>query len=306
MEKILITGSAGLLGGFLKGRLKNANCFGLDNIGSVTTDLVGDIRDFKKLANILDRIKPTVIINAAAIKDLVVCERNQLLAWETNVNPVVFLSDYCSRKNIFLIQMSSDLVFNGNKGNYKEDDTPVPINWYGATKAAAESCMFNGGSSGAICRTSQILGPLLPKDSKFLQVAIRNGDLTNQSLLPYYIHRRLLLNKTVSASKNFTSTPTPLPLLLEGLEKVIKKRARGIFHLSGDRQLSRYDVALFIAQKYKLNKRLIKSTLDATSPWRPRLATLSSVKTKKFLDIKKWSVDVLDYLIQQIDASQRI
>jgi len=74
----------------------------------------------------------------AAIGDLDLCEKNKILAWKTVVEPSIEIASIVTRINCFLIYLSTDYVFEGEKGNYKEYDVPSPINYYGFTKLLGE------------------------------------------------------------------------------------------------------------------------------------------------------------------------
>lgn len=298
-NEIIITGSSGIIGSFLKKDLgKKFKVLGIDKIPSPFTDIVLDINNFDILENILKKERPNIIINTVAIKDLIECNLDTRRAWDTNVGISEFLADYAFRNNAFFVQVSSDVVFDGKKGNYSESDIPSPINWYGATKFAAELIIQEKIKNSAICRTAQVFGPLSEVNMKELAECKKTGVLTNQSLFPYFVIERLRLGKTVLAPKNISS-PTPVSLLSFFIKKIIEHNITGILHTAGDRKISRYKLALEIAKEFDLPCSLIKEKNDATSYLRPVDVSLNTRKIRKLIKysesdfgmincIKKW------------------
>lgn len=120
--KLLVTGAKGLLGTTL------ANY--LDFVGIDISDC--DIRDFKQVERIFKKVKPDLTVHLAAIVDAT--DKDKKLAWGTNVVGTENVA-LCSKK---LLYISSDYVFDGEQGNYKEDDIPNPQSFYGTTKLLGE------------------------------------------------------------------------------------------------------------------------------------------------------------------------
>jgi dTDP-4-dehydrorhamnose reductase len=77
-------------------------------------------------------------VHAAALTDVDKCEVDKDLAWKINVNGTENIAESCKKRHAFLIYLSTDYVFNGEKGAYKETDKPDPVSNYGLTKLAAE------------------------------------------------------------------------------------------------------------------------------------------------------------------------
>ena len=94
-----------------------------------------DILDRKNLQEVIHLCSPDILINLAALTDVDLCEKNQFLAHEINTKGV---NNICDVFNGKIIQISTDYVFNGEKGPYSEDDQVEPLSVYGATKLEAE------------------------------------------------------------------------------------------------------------------------------------------------------------------------
>lgn len=298
-KKVIITGSSGLIGSFLKKDfIQEFRVLGIDKKSSPSTDVILNLKKTDVLGNILDKERPDVIVNAAAVKDLIGCQNNTRDAWDINVGITDFLADYAGRNGTFFVQISSDMIFDGRKGNYLELNEPSPINWYGATKYAAELLTQEKARKFAICRTAQVFGPLTKKDIKDLTVCKKTGILTNQSLFPYFVIGRLRSGKIVFAPKNISS-PTPVSLLSLFLKRIIEHNMIGIFHTVGAKKFNRYKLALGIAKEFNLPNSLIIAKDDPTSYLRPKDVSLDSKKIRQLIEyphaaynvikcIKKW------------------
>lgn len=135
--KVALIGSNGLLGSAIKNELLKLNieCLFLMH------------NNFQIEKNnsyvILDQFKPNIIINTAAYLGVEPCETNPMKAFEINTVGVASLARYCEDSSIVLVQISTDGVFDGNRGNYTENDKPEPINIYGLSKYNAEQLVGN-------------------------------------------------------------------------------------------------------------------------------------------------------------------
>jgi len=127
---IVVVGGTGILGTELK---------------KVDNDIIGlssqyDIYDFKKLQNKLLEIKPEIIINCAIIKSQKVDE-NPIESIDVNIIGTCNLSKFCIINNIRLVYISTDYVYDGKSGNFKETDPLNPVNNYAWTKLSAEGAV---------------------------------------------------------------------------------------------------------------------------------------------------------------------
>ena len=140
--KLLITGASGLYGSKLaqlalaKGiEVYSSDIQSLSVYGNfVKLDISGKVQVEQAFKN----IKPDVVVHAASLTDVDKCETNKELAWKVNVEGTKNIVEAAHSAGSFLIYISTDYVFSGQKGNYKETDKPDPINYYGLTKLKAE------------------------------------------------------------------------------------------------------------------------------------------------------------------------
>ena len=143
--KILITGASGLLGTKLCEIALRRN-HEVYSAYSQHRPLHGtpvelNILDLKAEQQILDKIKPQGVVHAAALTDVDKCEMEKELAWKTNVEATTNLVQLCKEHDAYLVYVSTDYVFNGEKGTYKEMDDPAPIHHYELTKLKGEEAV---------------------------------------------------------------------------------------------------------------------------------------------------------------------
>jgi dTDP-4-dehydrorhamnose reductase len=158
MERTLIIGGSGLLGSVLIDYFPDA-FYTYNNTKIEKNNAYKlNILDTESIKFLLEKLYPKIIIVTAALTDVDKCEIDSELAYNINAKPFYIITDYIKKVNGRLIQISTDYVFSGKKGNYKEDDLRYPINIYGKTKMQAEDIIIGSGIDYTIIRTSGIFG----------------------------------------------------------------------------------------------------------------------------------------------------
>ncbi len=118
-----------------------------------------DITDKNRLNRVLERISPSVVINAAAYTHVDRAENESDLAYAVNTNGPAYLARYCADKRLALIHISTDYVFDGTQDRpYKESDPIAPLGIYGHSKAQGESAVRSTLANHIIVRTSWLYG----------------------------------------------------------------------------------------------------------------------------------------------------
>lgn len=134
-----------------------------------------DLSDPAAVAALVDKEKPTVVINSAAMTNVDVCETERGLARTVNAEAAGAMARACTDCGARLIQISTDYVFSGKATEpYEEDAAPDPISWYGQTKLEGEELVLAAGERHAVVRVSWVFGP--DRDSfvdKALQSSLR-------------------------------------------------------------------------------------------------------------------------------------
>lgn len=138
-KKILLTGGSGRLGFNIRKLIK---CDASDesifiNPSNLTpAEIELDIRDYKKCLRVIKKYKPDIIIHCAAWTDVLGAEKNKKECWDTNV--IGTQNMVRAARGRRFIYISTEYVFDGERGNYKETDTPNPVNFYSLTKLVGE------------------------------------------------------------------------------------------------------------------------------------------------------------------------
>jgi len=242
--KILITGSNGLLGQKLlhklrqdfsveliatskgENRVSNKDCYTYFDL---------DITDNDAIAKLISREKPQVVINTAGMTNVDLCEDEKQDCDALNVEAVRHLADACEKIDSHLIQISTDFIFDGEDGPYKEEDEPNPLSYYGLSKLKSEQVLQAHSVKWTILRTIIVfgVGEKLIKGNIVLWAkgALEKGDPLN------------IIDDQFRA-----------PTLAEDLADICilaaKKKAFGVFNASGKDIMSIYEIVLRIAKHY--------------------------------------------------------
>lgn len=275
--KLLITGASGLYGSKLA-RLALAKGIEVYSSDIQSLSVYGnfvklDISGREAVEESFKAIKPDVVVHAATLTDVDKCETNKELAWKVNVDGTKNIAEAAKSAGSFLIYISTDYVFSGEKGSYKETEVPDPINYYGLTKLKAEEIVQTQPEY-FIARPSVIYGST-PAAGKvnfalWLIETLRKGE-----------HVKIVTDQW--------NTPTLNSNLAEMTLEVIERRLTGIYHLCGATRVSRFEFAEKIADTFSLDKSLIDKVLSSQFTWpakRPMDSSLDTSKAQKTLQNK--------------------
>jgi len=276
--KILITGGSGLLGGkvaelaqargyeVFSGYAHNAPGFGR----AVKFNLL----DGPAISETIVRLKPEIIIHSAALTDVDRCEREKELAYKINVEGMRIVSEASKRAGSFLIYISTDYIFDGIRGMYKEGDDPHPLNYYGLTKLLGEEFC-----DGCIARSCVIYGSR-PSSGK-----------VNFAL---WIINSLRSNQPIDVVTDQFITPTLNSNLAAMVLEAGERHLDGTYHLTGASRISRYDFARTVARMLDLDLSLISPCRMEDMKWaaeRPKDSSLDTSKAAKNLKEKPLSIE---------------
>jgi dTDP-4-dehydrorhamnose reductase len=231
-----------------------------------------DILDFPKLKNTVLDYAPDVIINAAGYTKVDLAEEERSDCWKLNVDLVNRLSRFAAILDSHLIHLSSDYIFDGNNGPYSENANPSPTNFYGKSKLAAENILISADINKTIVRTNFLYG--LSSIGKLTFVDLILNALFSEA-------RPVVVN-------SFYSNPVLTTDIAFGIRHIIEKEYTGIINFAGPDYLSRYQIALKVAEVFSLDSSLITpveiSDLSLLAP-RPIRAGLLTSKAVKDLGI---------------------
>ena len=256
MRKVLITGVNGLLGQklfFLLSKQKQVELLatgrGPDRIncnGVKYIDL--DLTERNTVRHVILKLEPTHIIHAAAMTQVDLCETNKEQCWQNNVLASENLIEAAKEVNAYFQYISTDFVFDGAGGPYREEDAPNPINFYGKSKHAVEQFLATTDLTSSIVRTVLVYG--IAKD-------------ISRSNIVLWTKHKLEAGEKIRVVNDQWRSPTVVEDLALGCKLVLDQEAYGIFHISGKDYLTAYDIAMKTAEVFNLNQDLIAPT-DAT------------------------------------------
>ena len=172
MKLAWITGAGGLIGNYL---VQLAPRFAPHWRVRARTRGDFDLLDFEKVGREFNQDRPQLVVHCAAITSTVIAEKGPGLARRVNVEATKWLAELAA--DIQFVFFSSDLVFDGRKGNYVETDAPNPLHVYGETKAAAEEIVLKNPRH-LVVRTSLNAGVSRSGDRSFnerLRLALQSG-----------------------------------------------------------------------------------------------------------------------------------
>lgn len=235
--KILITGSKGQLGNELKDIINK----GYSEIGKVSEGIKNsqvfdldvdklDITDLKSVKNILNTIKPDVVINCAAATNVDGCESDEDFAFKVNALGPRNLAIVCEEIGARLVQVSTDYVFSGvGEKPLTEYDLTAPYSVYGKTKLLGENYVREFCSKYYIVRTAWLYGYV---GHNFV-----------------YTMRRLGKEKdSINVVNDQIGNPTHANDLAYHILKLIETDEYGVYHCTGKGECSWYDFAKMIIE----------------------------------------------------------
>jgi dTDP-4-dehydrorhamnose reductase len=249
--KVLITGANGFLGHYLVKQL-------LDKKMEVIATGKGPSRlPFSNLANFhyypmdftdpfsvhdaFEQIKPDVVVHAGAMSKPDDCEKEQWPAYQTNVEGTLNLLVNAEECKSFFVFVSTDFIFDGYTGMYREDDIPNPINFYGKTKLEAEEAVREYKFDWCIVRTVLVYGKPLSGRDNILSL----------------VKQKLEKEESYQVFDDQLRTPTYVEDLASAMVTIIEKRSTGVYHISGADPLTPYEMACTAAEYLQLDKSLI-------------------------------------------------
>jgi dTDP-4-dehydrorhamnose reductase len=277
MFKVAVIGASGLLGRALVDELAQqagwqvvATAFSRPGPNTVSLD----IRDAQAVEQFVEREAPDALVIAAAERRPDVCEHDPALARALNVDAVRTLAAAANRRGAWTLSISTDYVFDGAHPPYRHDAAPAPLNAYGHSKLEGERALSETTDLGCVLRLPLLYGPIV----SWAESAVT-------SLVP-----------AIAASANGTNGasgkaavmdawairyPTFTPDVAFVIRQMLERHARGdtirgIVQWSGDEPMTKYEIAIRLADALQLDAHLTpqRTPVDATP--RPHNCHLAS------------------------------
>ena len=275
MKKLLVTGGSGLIGGQVASKASGvwevyatcrSNPVDLPSVQSVLLRL----EDPNSIPKVIRQIRPDAVIHCAAWSDLDQCEHDRERAFQINAESTAVLAEVCAESNIRLIFTSSDMVFDGKKGNYAESDNPRPINVYGETKLLAEANIRSVCSNYVIVRVALVYG-----------IPVIRGNSFSEKIV-----NRFREGKSVPLFTDQFRTPVWVQTLADALMELSGHDYAGTLHIGGSEKVDRYTFGLTLAEigqfPLKLCRPVSMFDLPTTAP-RPQDTSFNISLAKKML-----------------------
>lgn len=264
-KTLLLTGATGFLGKRLAPGLAGAWTVlrasrGAKGPGAVPLDLL----DPDSVRRAFDRARPAAVVHAAAVAGPDDCERDPDLARRVNADATRQIAELCGRSGARLVHFSTDLVFDGEKGWYAEDDPVNPISVYGRTKLAAEEAALTAAPGACVLRVASVYGRPLGTRSCFIDE----------------LREALSRGRPISAFEDQWRTPTSGDRLHEAVLRVLADPdLEGVYHWGGADRATRYESALLFCRTFGFDEGLVRRSRmadkRAVAP-RPRDTSLDS------------------------------
>ncbi len=272
--KILILGYKGMLGNELVKVFKADN-----NLTLWDKDQV-DITKRNDVISKVGKLKPDVVINAAAYTAVDKAESEKDLAYKVNGCAVGFLSTICKEIDALFVHFSTDYVFDGESHiGYKEDHSYNPINMYGRSKALGEKMILDIKPRYYLIRTSWLFGKY---GKNFVETMIRLAEE----------------GKDLKIVNDQFGSPTYAKDLAEKVKELIEsEKPNGIYHITNSNYCNWYEFALKIFEfsGLKPNVKAVTSEEFVTPAKKP---TYSMLVNTKFSPMRPWENALKDYLVE--------
>ncbi|MSR12951.1 MAG: dTDP-4-dehydrorhamnose reductase [Gammaproteobacteria bacterium] len=197
-----------------------------------------DLSRPETLRALVERVRPDVIVNAAAYTAVDAAEQEEDLAYRINADGPAVLAEAARELNAWLVHYSTDYVFDGTRGPYSETDATRPLNAYGRTKRAGEEAIAAAGCKHVILRTSWVYGA---RGKNFLNTMLRLA--REQEVL------RVVDDQIGAPTWSRTIADVTAAILTRLDERRFSPDMSGIYHLASQGETSWYGFARLIIEE---------------------------------------------------------
>lgn len=270
--KLLVIGASGQVGGALM-RLtpKDWEAIGTYS-GKPKHSLVHlDVSSREEVFDLFEKIRPDAAILCAAFTNVDLCETEKEKADAVNIKGPLNVCDACIKYASKMVYISTDYVFDGENGPYREGDTPNPLGYYAWTKLEGERIT-------ALCPAHLIIRT----------TGVYSADPDSLNFVMQVI-KRLKAGETMRIPNDQYGSPTIADNLAEGIIALLMLGKTGIYNIAGSDFIDRYSFAILITEVFGLNKGLLQP-VDTPSlgqkAKRPLKAGLVVEKVEKEAGIK--------------------
>lgn len=288
--RILITGSNGLLGQKIVAQLvKRKIDFCATSLGENRNSACPqaqyvsmDITNEGEIEALFNAYLPTVVMNTAAMTNVDACEEDEVNCRKINVEAVAHLWTATQKVNGFFIHLSTDFVFDGENGPYKEDDARNPLSIYAKSKVDSEDILMNSRCDNwAILRTIIVFG---------------EGENLSRSNIVLWAKSVLEKGDPISIVNDQFRAPTWADDLAWACISAAERRAKGVFHIAGPELFSIYELVLRVAAFFK-------TLPDAVTPISSITLNQKAKRPPKTGFVLEKAFNILDYRPMKFETS---
>jgi len=268
--RYLVTGANGILGGYL-----------LRQLADTTHDVhtwkgSGDValNDESAIVAAWRSVRPDIVIHAGAMARVADCHGQPELARQVNTMATQILTQLAEEDGARLVYVSTDMVFDGVRGNYSETDAPSPLSVYGRTKRDAEPAVL-AYRRGIVVRVSLLFGQGINGRASFFD-----------GMLDAVKHGR-----PVNLFVDEWRTPLSLAVAAQALIEIVESEVTGLLHVGGPERLSRAAMGERLCEYLGASKSsIVLTTRDATpaAEPRPRDTSLDSTRWRQLFPKCPW------------------
>lgn len=279
-RRVLITGAGGMLGSDLAPILAGA---GLEVFARPRSDL--DITREPEVARAFRELRPDVVVNCAAFTRVDACESTPG-SFDVNARAVGRLAEHCIRRSARLVQISTDLVFDGRKGRpYVEEDSPEPLSAYGAGKRAGEEAALRV-PSGLVVRSSWLFGS---GGWNFVEAILKQVEAGK---------------RTLNVVDDQRGRPTATQDLSEAILALVVAGSVGVFHFANRGEVTWFEFAseiLALSGTAGVEVEPIRSEALGRPAKRPRYSVLATSKYERLTGcvIRDFREPLAEYLARR-------
>ena len=222
------------------------------------------------LEKLIDECQPEWVINCAALANLEACEANPALAEKLNSEFPEKLANYVAKGGARLVHISTDAVFDGERGNYTEGDRPNPLSLYARSKLAGEQAVLAANPQAIVAR-----------------VNLFGWSLSGERSLAEWFVNNLSAGNSIMGFTDVYFCPLLVNDLAILLLRMLERELEGLYHVVSSECSSKYDFGVRLARTFSFDEALIEpaSVLQAglRAARSPRL-TLKTDKLRKDLE----------------------
>ncbi len=287
-QRVLVTGAAGQVGGYLRPVLEaaGASVIGVGRQAGPGVDSVADIADGPAIRTVIADTRPDAIIHAAAYTDVDGCERDPERAEAVNAAGSRHVAEAARAAGSYLLAVGTDFVFPGDGGSpYSEDAAARPLSVYGSSKLAGEQATLETDPGFAVVRTAWVYGGAGKHFPRTVLTILRDRG-------------------AMEVVNDETGSPTFAGDLAAALVALVAIRGSGIFHLTNEGRATRFALARAVAEIAGIDPTAVAPTttsaflakypLPAT---RPADSTLANTRAAALgISLQPWRDAANDYV----------